>query len=159
MDALLIQDHRIVQALCSLFDSAHDRIIILQYQFRAPMRPQPQMQKILKTLRSAAARGVQIYIVLNKPDRPRRPGPGHGALPKFLNHENIHILHHTRQQILHIKAASADNHSLILGSHNMSQSSFSNSRNLSVLITAPTTIQDFLTIAKTFLDGATNGTS
>jgi phosphatidylserine/phosphatidylglycerophosphate/cardiolipin synthase-like enzyme len=115
------------------------------------------MLRILTALQHAAARGVKITILLNKPDKPRRPGPGHGALAKFLNHANVRILHHTRQEILHIKAACADQHQLIIGSHNFSQASFSSSRNISVLIQDPHTVRLFLEIAKPLVDKATDG--
>lgn len=158
MRITFIQDNQIVRALELLFRTAENEIIILQYQFRAAQKPRPQMTKILNALTDAARRGVKVTILLNRPDRPRRPGPGHGALPKFLDHPNIKILHHKRQEILHVKAACADRHLLILGSHNMSQASFSSSRNISVLIEDAATVREFLHLTKSLLDGASNGT-
>jgi len=153
----LIQDAQIIQALQSLFRNAENEILILQYQFRAAQKPRPQMMKVITALRSAALRGVKVTILLNRPDRPRRPGPGHGALPKFLDHPNIRILHHTRKEILHVKAACADQYRLILGSHNMSQASFTSSRNISVLIEDAATVREFLLLARPLLKDAENG--
>lgn len=157
MRATFIQDAQIVRALELLFNSAQNEIIILQYQFRAAMNPRPQMTKVLNSLTDAARRGVKVTILLNRPDRPRRPGPGHGALAKFLNHPNIRILHHTPKEILHVKAACADQHLLILGSHNLSQASFNTSRNISVFIEDAATVRAFLLVARPLIDGASNG--
>jgi phosphatidylserine/phosphatidylglycerophosphate/cardiolipin synthase-like enzyme len=154
----IIQDARIVPALCDLFAGAHHEILIIQYQFRPALKPRPQMLKVLYALKSAADRGVKITILLNKPDRPRRPGPGHGALATWLKHPNISILHHTRKQILHVKAAAADRAALILGSHNMSQASFTTSRNISVRIEDRMTVDQFFTTTHRLVQDALNGT-
>jgi phosphatidylserine/phosphatidylglycerophosphate/cardiolipin synthase-like enzyme len=153
----IIQDARIIPALCELFASAKEEILILQYQFRAARRPRSPMLRVLTALREAADRGVKVTILLNKADRPRRPGPGHGALLTWLQHPNIKILHHTRKEILHIKAAAADRAALILGSHNMSQASFSSSRNISVRIEDRRTLDQFFTCTAPLIKAASNG--
>jgi phosphatidylserine/phosphatidylglycerophosphate/cardiolipin synthase-like enzyme len=157
MTITIIQDARIVNALCQLFDKAQHEILILQYQFRAAHRPRPQMLKVLSSLRTAADRGVKITILLNKPDRPRRPGPSHGALATCLKHPNITILHHTRKQILHVKAAAIDRTAVLLGSHNMSQASFTSSRNISVLIDHPPTAATFFNATRQLVQDALDG--
>ena len=106
------------------------------------------MLRVLTSLRLAAENGTKVRILLNKPDRPRRPGPSHGALAAWLNHTNISILYHTRKEILHVKAAAADGERLILGSHNLSQASFTSSRNISVLIEDQATVSDFMRAAE-----------
>jgi phosphatidylserine/phosphatidylglycerophosphate/cardiolipin synthase-like enzyme len=153
----IIQDARIVPALVDLFASAHHEILIIQYQFRAALKPRPQMLKVLFALRDAADRGVKITILLNKPDRPRRPGPGHGALATWLKHPNIIILHHSRREILHVKAAATDRSALILGSHNMSQASFTTSRNISVRIEDPSTLEDFFRATRQLVQDGLHG--
>lgn len=153
----IIQNGRIVPALCELFHNAQREILILQYQFRAARNPRPQMLKVLSALRTAADRGVKITILLNKPDRPRRPGPGHGALATWLNHPNITILHHSRKEILHVKAAAADRAALILGSHNMSQASFTTSRNISLRIEDPSTLEDFFKATRHLVQDGLHG--
>jgi phosphatidylserine/phosphatidylglycerophosphate/cardiolipin synthase-like enzyme len=115
------------------------------------------MLRVLMALREAADRGVKVTILLNKPDRPRRPGPGHGALATWLKHPNITILHHTRKQILHVKAAAIDRSALILGSHNMSQASFTTSRNISVQIEDPSTLEDFFKATRPLIQDALHG--
>lgn len=159
MQITIIQDARIVPALCDLFAGARREIIILQYQFRAPEQPRTPMLRVLTSLRLAAETGVGITILLNKPDRPRRPGPSHGALSTWLNHPNICILHHTRKEILHVKAAAADGERLILGSHNMSQASFASSRNISVLIEDQPTVAAFVRAASILIRQAKDATS
>ena len=154
----VLQDAQIVPALCSLFARAVNSIMIVQYQFRVPARPHAQMTSILNALMDAAARGVMITILLNRPDRPRRPGPGHGAIAKFLNHPNISILHYARKEILHTKACLVDQHLLLLGSHNMSHASFVSSRNVSVLIQDASIARQFIVIASRLLERASNGT-
>jgi phosphatidylserine/phosphatidylglycerophosphate/cardiolipin synthase-like enzyme len=155
--AHIIQDAQIVPALVNLFASAQHEILILQYQFRASQKPRSQMKNVLIALRNAAHRGVKVTILLNKPDRPRRPGPGHGALALWLKHPNITILHHTRKEILHVKAAAIDRTALILGSHNMSQASFATSRNISVLIEDPTTLEDFFRATRHLVEDGQHG--
>ena len=157
MQSYLIQDAQIVSALCTLFTGARHEILILQYQFRAPKHPRPPMMKILSALRAAADRGVAVIILLNRPDRPRRPGPSHGALATWLKHKNILIYHHSPKEILHMKAAAADGDRLILGSHNLSQAGLTSSRNLSVCVEDPLIVEQFFTLANRMLKGASRG--
>jgi phosphatidylserine/phosphatidylglycerophosphate/cardiolipin synthase-like enzyme len=153
----LFQDAQIVPTLVALFARAVSSILIVQYQFWVPMRPLPHMTSILNALMAAAARGVLVTILLNRPDRPRRPGPGHGAIAKFLSHPNISILHHGPRETLHIKACLVDQHLLLLGSHNMSHASFTSSRNVSALIEDASVARQFIDIAHHLLETSTNG--
>jgi phosphatidylserine/phosphatidylglycerophosphate/cardiolipin synthase-like enzyme len=155
----LLQDAEIVPALIALFDSAEHSIIILQYQFRAPFRPRAQMRAVLDALLRAAGRGVQVTILLNNPNRPKRPGPQHGAIRTWLSHPAIKILHYAGDQILHTKLAIADHARILLGSHNLSQQSFSSSRNISILTDDPAAAAAAARTALALIKAAHNGTS
>jgi phosphatidylserine/phosphatidylglycerophosphate/cardiolipin synthase-like enzyme len=153
----LIQDAEIVPALCSLINSAEHSIIILQYQFRVPIHPRAPMKRVLDALLRAAARGVQITILLNNPNRPKRPGPQHGAVRTWLKHPGINILHHAGEQILHTKLAVADHARMLLGSHNITQQSFASSRNMTILSDDAATTEAAVRTALALIKRAHNG--
>lgn len=155
---LLIQDAEIVPKLVALIDGAEHSILILQYQFRAPLRPRAPMKRVLDALLRAAARGVQITILLNNPNRPKRPGPPHGAIRTWLSHPAIKILHYAGDQILHTKLAIADHARILLGSHNLSQQSFTSSRNISILTDDPAATSAAVRTALALIKQAHNGT-
>lgn len=154
---VLIADSQIVNALCEMADQASSSLIFLQYQFRVPFHPRGPMRRILASLLRAAERDVQIIILLNNPNRPKRPGPSHGAIRQYLAHQNIKILHHEGDQILHTKLCIADYSRILLGSHNLSQQSLSTSRNLSILTDDQEVTQRATTIALALIKRAHNG--
>jgi phosphatidylserine/phosphatidylglycerophosphate/cardiolipin synthase-like enzyme len=144
---LLLADSEIVPQLCNAIEGAALSVIILQYQFRVPLNPRAPMRRVLNALTTAATRGVPVTILLNNPNRPKRPGPSHGAIRKWLQHPNITILHHDGQEILHTKLCLVDYSLTLLGSHNLSQQGLTRSRNLSLLTDSPEVAKRATTIA------------
>jgi phosphatidylserine/phosphatidylglycerophosphate/cardiolipin synthase-like enzyme len=153
----LIQDFQIVVAICRLCSAAERDLLIVQYAFRSAMRPRREMKAVIQAIRAAADRGVKVTILLNRPSRPRRPGPNIGTLGRVLKHDAIRILFASGARILHTKALLADGHLLLIGSHNFSQLSFSTSRNISVLIDDPLLGRRCAAAVAPLIESATSG--
>lgn len=142
----LVLDYQMADCLAAAFADARADIFIVQYQFRITQNPRPEMRRVIHALRAAADRGIPVRILLNHPVAENQQRQDHGTLFTTLQHPNVAIRHHTSQRILHSKLTVIDGALTILGSHNYSQPSLATSRNLSVIITAPSMAQRILRV-------------
>lgn len=118
---------RFVAGVLPSIDAAQSTICIIIFDWRIYRHnPEQPVMQMLEALTRAAARGVYVRV-LSQHDGVRNELKLRGIKSKALYHEKL----------VHAKLMIIDNKSVVIGSHNYTQSAFARNLEVSALVESP----------------------
>lgn len=127
-------------ALIRMVDNAKQSFLGLVYVFSETQSDAPHQDALIQALVRAVNRGVYVYLVLYTPSSPMdRLMEMHSNRAEHLRSQGVDVRLAHPARPLHAKLFVADQHRVLLGSHNWSEGSFSGARvrEASLMLTLP----------------------
>ncbi len=122
------------QKVIPLINQAQHTIMICVFDWRwYPNEPGNPVQQFNLALISATRRGVNVSVITNCRD-----------IVATLKNQGINAKHFISSKILHTKLMIIDSTTVIIGSHNYTQSAFTMNQEVSCIITRPVEIERFI---------------
>ncbi len=131
---LILPDKEYFDVLRRYIRDADERITMVMFIFKITKSPGNRAAMIMNELISAAKRGVQILLVLDKSDYDKNITRENKRVAKKLRRHNITVKFDTPGKTTHSKAVVIDERFVFLGSHNLTHSALSRNNEFSLLI-------------------------
>jgi competence ComEA-like helix-hairpin-helix protein len=130
----ILPDEEYFNVLRHYIRDADERITMVMFIFKITKSPGNRAAMIMDELISAAKRGVQILLVLDKSDYDKKITQENNRVAKRLRKHNISVRFDTPDKTTHSKAVVIDERFVFLGSHNLTHSALSRNNEFSLLI-------------------------
>lgn len=120
----VIMGAKFVDQVVPLIDEARSRIDIVIFDWRLyPKQPTHPVSRLVDALKSAVQRGVKVRVVV-----------ANDGLRDALNRMGFESKRHDSQRMLHVKMMLIDKRFAIIGSHNYTQSAFTENLEVSLAV-------------------------
>ena len=138
---ILLLDENYLATASHLIHSAEKDILISTFKMENAQDPKKyKLAALYRGLEQATARGIDVKVLLNQLTGKNTIAKTNKYTASLLKLKSINIRTLENTRVVHAKLIIADEKSLIIGSHNWSNKSFSRNFELSVSIDDPETI-------------------
>lgn len=125
-------------ALLRTIDEAQNEIFISIFSFKVGKHKNSYPDRIASHLAKAVKRGVKVYVILetteSKSDELNIQNKQTG---KLLEEKGVNVYFDSPRQTTHTKLVVIDQHLVLLGSHNFTQSALKYNNEISILLDSP----------------------
>ncbi len=138
---VLLLDENYLATASHLIHSAEKDILISTFKMENAQDPKKyKLAALYRGLEQAVARGIDVKVLLNQLTGKNTIAKTNKYTAGLLKKKSINIRTLENTRVVHAKLIIADEKSLIIGSHNWSNKSFSRNFELSISIDDPETI-------------------
>ncbi|HAR49367.1 MAG TPA: phospholipase [Smithella sp.] len=141
--AVILANEDYLPALLRTIDEAQNEIFISIFSFKAGEHKNSYPDRILDHLAKALKRGVKVYVILETTDRKSDElNIQNKQTGKLLEEKGVNVYFDSPRQTTHTKLVVIDQHLVLLGSHNFTQSALKYNNEISILLDSPEMAQN-----------------
>jgi phosphatidylserine/phosphatidylglycerophosphate/cardiolipin synthase-like enzyme len=141
--AVILTNEDYLPALLRTIDEAQNEIFISIFSFKAGEHKNSYPDRILDHLAKALKRGVKVYVILETTDRKSDElNIQNKQTGKLLEEKGVNVYFDSPRQTTHTKLVVIDQHLVLLGSHNFTQSALKYNNEISILLDSPEMAQN-----------------
>lgn len=145
----ILKDDHLLPALLSMVRAAKRQIWIGTYHFKAGVHPRSGPDRLAHELVRASNRGVEVVVVLDRPDDPRsEQAMENQRTAALLKRGGVKVYMDGPKRRSHMKVAVVDGRFAIVGSHNLTRSGLRKNHELSLKVESPCVAERILSYLK-----------
>jgi phosphatidylserine/phosphatidylglycerophosphate/cardiolipin synthase-like enzyme len=134
----LLKDSQFFDVLRDHIADATQEIVVSMFLFKTGQYSTNRANHILENLITAQKRGVNVWVLLEKSNRPGNSlDRENGVTSKRLRQNGVQVLFDSPKKTTHTKTIVIDKRFVFIGSHNLTHSALFYNHELSVLIDDP----------------------
>jgi phosphatidylserine/phosphatidylglycerophosphate/cardiolipin synthase-like enzyme len=141
--AVILTNEDYFPALLRTIDEAQNEIFISIFSFKAGEHKNSYPDRIASHLAKAVKRGVKVYVILETTDsKSDELNIQNKQTGKLLEEKGVTVYFDSPLQTTHTKLVVIDQHLVLLGSHNFTQSALKYNNEISILLDSPDMAQN-----------------
>ncbi len=134
----VLEDDRFLPSVLSSVQKASKEIWVATYHFKAGIHPRSAPDRLAQELIKAAKRGVQVQVLLEKPEDPlSEQAREHQKTASLLQRGGVRVYWDTPQRRSHMKVVVVDGRFAFVGSHNLTRGGLRDNHELSLSVDSP----------------------
>ncbi|PKN37976.1 MAG: phospholipase [Deltaproteobacteria bacterium HGW-Deltaproteobacteria-2] len=132
---LILTNEEYLPTLLKCIDEAKSEILISIFSFKAGKHKNSYPDRIASHLAKAVKRGIKVYVILETTDsKSDELNIQNKQTGKFLEEKGVNVYFDSPRQTTHTKLVVIDQHLVLLGSHNFTQSALKYNNEISILL-------------------------
>lgn len=145
----ILEDANLLPALLSMVHAAKKQIWIGTYHFKAGVHPRSAPDRLAHELIRASNRGVEVVVVLDRPDDPHsEQAVENRRTAALLERGGVKVYMDGPKRRSHMKVAVVDGRFAIVGSHNLTRSGLRENHEVSLKVDSPCVAERILSYLK-----------
>lgn len=145
----VLEDDGLLPSILSSVQKAQKEIWVGTYHFKAGVHPRSAPDRLAQELIKAAKRGVQVHVLMERPEDPLSDqGRDNNKTAFLLQRGGVKLYWDSAQRRSHMKVFVVDGRFAVVGSHNLTKGGLKDNHELSLSVDSPCLAQKVVSYLK-----------